>query len=57
MVSQAELIFKGCHCLVPRLISVFRDSMGPFKNGPPLIYEKLIETDIPQQHLSLVKTS
>ena len=31
MVSQAELIFKGYHSLVPGLILIFIDGMGPFK--------------------------
>ena len=30
MVSQAELISKCYHSLVPGLISIFRDGMGPF---------------------------
>ena len=34
MVSQAELI-KGYHSLVPGLISIFRDGMGPFNFGIP----------------------
>ena len=29
--SQAELIFRDCHSLVPGLISIFRDGMGSFK--------------------------
>ena len=30
MVSQADLISKGYHSLVPGVISLFRDGMGPF---------------------------
>ena len=30
MVLQAELISKGYHYLVPGLISIFRDGIGPF---------------------------
>ena len=32
MVSQAELISKGYHSLVPDFISIFRDGMGPFNS-------------------------
>ena len=32
MVSQSKLISKGYHSLVPGLITVFRDGMGPFKH-------------------------
>ena len=30
MVSQAELISKDYHSLVPGLVSIFIDGMGPF---------------------------
>ena len=33
MVLQAELISKGYHSLVPGLISMFRDHMGPLNKG------------------------
>ena len=31
MVLQAELISKSNHSLIPGLISIFREGMGPFK--------------------------
>ena len=39
MVSQAELISKCYHSLVPSLILIFIDSIGPFKKDQHVLFK------------------
>ena len=60
MVSQTELISKGCHSFVPGLISIFRDGMGPFKmpflRAQIMIKQGCLERDLRYMILSCSNT-
>ena len=42
MVSQAELISRSNHSLVPGIVSIFKEGMGPFNAQLCLQYKRLI---------------